>query len=102
MGALIDAICDDFIDIVKEMGPHSARTMRKWGMVAMDEIRMVENTFMALKLEGCTDDEIYDAIGDGLYLSPKVRYVYFDEPKICTTRKQFKRQNSRMVSKGRR
>jgi hypothetical protein len=99
---MIDEICEDFSEFIKEMGPHSARTMRKWAIVAMEEIRMVENTFMALKMEGCTDDEIYDAIEDGLYLSPKVKYVYFDEPKMCTTRKQFKRQNLRMVSKGRR
>ena len=102
MGAMIDAICDDFTDIVKEMGPHSARTMRKWAMVAMDEIRATENTFTALKMDGYSDDDIYDALEDGLYLSPKIKYIYFDEPKICTTRKQFKRQNLRMVSKGRR
>jgi hypothetical protein len=101
MGTIIDQICDDFSEIAEQMG-RSRVMMRRWARVTMEEMRMAESTCNILKLDGCTDDEIYDAIDDGVYLSPKVKYYYIDEPKICTTRKQFKRQNLRLVSKGRR
>ena len=98
MGTIIDEICEDFSEIVGHMGTSNVM-MRRWAKVIMSEIRMAENTCNVLKMEGCTDEEIYDAIDDGLYLSPKIKYYYNDEPKKTFSRKQIMRHNARPMLK---
>jgi hypothetical protein len=77
-GSVIETLFDEIIDDFKNI--NAPRFMQSiLGRATMDELRDTQITFNVLREDGVDDDTIYDAIADGLYTSPRIKYFYMDE-----------------------
>lgn len=72
----ISNVLDELDEDIESMGPVPAFMTR----ATMIQLEDLQNTYQALKKYDEDDDTIHGVIQEGIYVSPRVKYQYLDEP----------------------
>ena len=72
----ISHVLDELEDDIESIGPLPSFMTR----ATMMQLEDLQKTYQALKEYDEDDDTIHALIQDGIYVSPKIKYQYMDEP----------------------
>lgn len=80
VGTSIETIFNEIVDDFHVLSEKAPKFVKKFlARSVMEELRNSQITYNILREDGVDDETIYDAISDGLYMSPRIKYLYLDE-----------------------